>query len=282
MPIAVLGGASRALTVYNDSYGFTIPNQGTAISPALERWTETDHRIKLVAGRGEGVTLGCRVTAQSTPNYTISIAAGTIRIAGVDATLGACIAIPNPADTTDSRIDLVSAEILSSGAAHVVLTAGTASARPFPPSLPSANVGLAFVWVPPRTNTIQSTYLVDKRCLLVAPSAVLSTDLGGLVIAGFGVEEPNFAIAPLAGRIRNFYLRTSTPQSATGDLFIFLQKNGVDTAITLDVAPASGAGTFRDTTHTVMVAAGDHLSLYILNFDGTSAAMEEVSLEIDP
>ncbi len=155
-----------AAALYTEGSGFTILNQGTSVEPALEEWTETDHRIKFVAGRGDGVITGCQVTAPTT-GFLVNVQAGQIQVTTVLADLAACSVIPSPSDSSAPRIDVLVAEILGSGAAHVYFVQGTAAHHPRPAALPVDTVGLAFVWIGPNLNVITSDCVVDKRCYVL-------------------------------------------------------------------------------------------------------------------
>ncbi len=278
--IAVLVKAT-AVPLYTEGSGFTLPNRGTALEPALEEWTETDHRIKFVAGRGDGVVTGCQVSAP-TSGFFVIVEAGQIRVTATIATLAVVAVIPSPADASLPRIDVLVAHILSSGAAHVYLVTGTPSVHPRPEPLPVDTIGLAFVWVGPGFTSITSDCVVDKRCLIVIPRAVLSTDLAGTTVVGAGSTLANFTLVPMAGTIRNFYFRTSTSQGGVDAMAVTVQINGVDTALTATVGTGVAAGTFSDTTNSATVVAGDHLTLTLNNGGGTSAAVQEVVVELDP
>ena len=62
---------------------------------------------------------------------------------------------------------------------------------------------------------------------------------------------------PTACTFSNFYFRIYSAQGATGSLVATLQKNAVDTALTITIAAGSAAGNFSDTTNSVTFAAGD-------------------------
>ncbi len=92
---------------------------------------------------------------------------------------------------------------------------------------------------------------------------------------GFGNSVSNSEAArqcviPFACTLKNFYVRTQSSQSGTGDLVITIRQNTADTAITLTVTAGSAAGTFSDTTHSFAVAAGDLVS--IKNANAATAA----------
>jgi hypothetical protein len=62
---------------------------------------------------------------------------------------------------------------------------------------------------------------------------------------------------PTACTFSNFYFRIYSAQGGTGSLVITLQKNAVDTALTITIAAGSAAGNFSNTSNTVTFAAGD-------------------------
>lgn len=285
MPVAVLGGAP-GYSIYTDSGGFVIPKAGSTGHPILEdRWTETDHQINRMGHLGEGVTRGCRVTAQSTPTFAINVASGTVQLRGVSVSVAAVVALPNPPHPTLDRIDVVAVHKLSSGAGHVELIPGTPSGIAYPPLLPSGYLGIAFVLVQAGAAAIRAAEIVDKRVKLVAPivpSAVLSTDLEGVTLSGFSSLLSPFIVVPMAGTIRNLYIRTYTAQAVGDPLSITVQKNGVSTALSVTIPAAAPAGIFSEVANTVTVAAGDYLDLALSNFSGTSAAVGAVVVEIDP
>lgn len=79
-------------------------------------------------------------------------------------------------------------------------------------------------------------------------------------------------ISPIACTARNLYFRTTTTQSATGDLVVTLVVNGTASAVTLTVAAGTSASTFSDTTHTATIAAGDYFYLSMANAATANAA----------
>ena len=78
---------------------------------------------------------------------------------------------------------------------------------------------------------------------------------------------------PTACTFSNFYFRIYTAQPATGSLVLTLQKNGVDTAISITIASGSAIGIYTDTTNSVSFAAGDTWQLKIVQnaTSGTSS-----------
>jgi hypothetical protein len=152
---------------------YTIPNNDVAYDPNQSRWMSTDIDILTAGLAGVGVVSGCAVTAQGSPDMTVAIATGVIRIAS-----GAQVAVTSgngtitTANATNPRIDLVSV----SEAGTKTVTAGTAAASPKPPDLPSGNVALAMVYVPANDTTIATNQITDKRVVL--PGNEAARELG--------------------------------------------------------------------------------------------------------
>lgn len=76
---------------------------------------------------------------------------------------------------------------------------------------------------------------------------------------------------PVATTLSLLTVRLDGSQPADGSLVVTVRKNGVDTALTVTVSAAAGAGTYQDATHSVAFAAGDTYSLSIVN-NGTTAS----------
>lgn len=97
--------------------------------------------------------------------------------------------------------------------------------------------------------------------------------------SSFQANETNRQIqAVFAGTIKNLYVRTSTAQSGTGSLVVTLRNNTADTTVTLTIAAGAAAGTFTDLVNSFTVAAGDDLSIKIVNnATATSATILEIT-----
>jgi hypothetical protein len=167
---------------------FKIQSRDTAQVPALQSvWFEPDIDILVAGLGGVGVLTGCAVTAQGSPNMTLAVAAGSIRIAS-----GATVAVAGgnvtigAADATNPRIDLVSV----SDAGVKTVTAGTAAASPKPPAVPSGHVALAMVAVEATDTAIENAEITDKRVSLASAGGsilqldyALATDVSALAAA---------------------------------------------------------------------------------------------------
>lgn len=114
--------------------------------------------------QGVGVVSGCAPTAQGSPNMTVAIASGVVRIGtvptpcyvtGANATISA-------ADATNPRIDLISIN----SSATIVVTAGTPAPTPLAPTLPSNSAIIAQISVPANDTTISTDQITDARIIL--------------------------------------------------------------------------------------------------------------------
>lgn len=145
---------------------YTIRSRDLAGNANQAKIFDTDIRILTDGLAGVGVVSGCDVTAQGSPDMTVAIAAGTIRIAsGALVTVASGNGTIGAADATNPRIDLISA----SNAGVKTVTAGTAAASPKPPDLPAGNVALAMVYVAANDTAISTGEITDKRVVLYDP-----------------------------------------------------------------------------------------------------------------
>ena len=86
---------------------------------------------------------------------------------------------------------------------------------------------------------------------------------------------------PTACTFSNFYFRTYSAQPGTGSLVLTLQKNGVDSALTITIAAGSAAGSFSDTTNSVTFAAGDTWQIKIVqNATSSSTSLGGYSFKL--
>ena len=86
---------------------------------------------------------------------------------------------------------------------------------------------------------------------------------------------------PTACTFSNFYFRTYSTQPATGSLVLTLQKNAVDTALTITIAAGSAGGNFSDTTNTVSFSAGDTWQIKIVqNATSSNSSMAGYSFKL--
>src|SRR3990167_3035888 len=153
---------------------FTIPNVGDASHVDQAEPDAVDFAILLDGIEGDGVISGCAVTAQATPDMTVAVASGTVRLGGANSSVTAGNLTIGAASATNPRFDLIA--VNSSGTKSVV--AGSAAGNPVFPQVPASSIILAAVYVPANDTAVNSTQITDKR-VFVFTSSVL--DHGALI-----------------------------------------------------------------------------------------------------
>jgi hypothetical protein len=138
----------------------TIPNLLVAAFSDQSRFDSTEWDILTAAAGGRnGVSSGCAVTAQGTPDMTVAVAAGTVVVAGTEVAVAPGNVTITAANGTNPRKDLIAVD--NAGAKSVVT--GTPAPVPLNPSIPANSVIVAQVYVPALDTTIGSTQITDKR-----------------------------------------------------------------------------------------------------------------------
>lgn len=145
-----------------------VPNTGTASFPNQARLDSGDFDVIAQGLAGDGVISGCAVTAQGSPNMTVAVAAGYVRLNGQGVAVAAGNVTVTANSSGQSRIDLV--VVNGSGVKSVL--AGTAQPLPLWPSA-SGYVVLARIEVPSAVSAITSSHITDKRAVL--PSSLVVT-----------------------------------------------------------------------------------------------------------
>jgi hypothetical protein len=114
-----------------------------------------------------GVETGCAVTAQGTPDMTVAVAAGNVRIGGRLVKVATGNVTITTAHGTNKRRDLI---VVDTAGAKTAI-AGTASdpTRAALPTITSGKVVLAAVTIPAADTTIGSTQITDKRVMIDEP-----------------------------------------------------------------------------------------------------------------
>jgi hypothetical protein len=159
---------------------YTIPNEADAGTTDQAAPDKVDLDI-LTAGLSHGVSgtgfgvgptgvqSGCAVTAQGTPDMTVAVASGVVRIGGRRiAVTGANVTI-TAAHATNKRRDLVVVDT----AGVLTAIAGTASdpTRAALPTITTGKVVLAAVTIPAADTTINTNQITDKRVMIDEPQA---------------------------------------------------------------------------------------------------------------
>jgi hypothetical protein len=141
---------------------FHIPNAADAFAADQAEVDSVDLDILAAGLAGMGVVSGCAVTAQASPDMTLAVASGSVKIGSTVASVSAGNVTITAAHATLARFDLV--VVNDSGTKSV--TAGTASSNPSFPAIPASSVVLAAVYVPAADTTIESNHITDKRVIL--------------------------------------------------------------------------------------------------------------------
>jgi hypothetical protein len=110
------------------------------------------------------------------------------------------------------------------------------------------------------------------------PMAINAGTLG--VARYFGFSDNNNSTSETLRRtflpndctLKNFYIRTSSNQPASGSHVLTILKNGVATSITVTIPAGSAGGVFSDTTNSVSFVAGDEISIEAVNNASTSSS----------
>lgn len=154
-----------------------VPNEADAGFPDQARLDSRDLAIMDaasggVAGTGygtgpTGVQSGAAVTAQGSPDMTVAVAAGVVRIGGRRVVVAAGNVTITAAHATNPRIDLIVVDVNGTKSA----IAGTPAASPSVafPTITAGTVVLAAVYVPANDTAINSNQITDKRVLISRP-----------------------------------------------------------------------------------------------------------------
>jgi hypothetical protein len=191
---------------------------------------------------GDGVLSGCGVTAQGSPDTTVAVAAGLIRIQGYFCYVTAGNVTSFSGDATNPRIDLVVVDY--NGALSRV--AGTAAAQPVSPAIPANSIALAQVYVPANDTAIGSNQITDRRVLV--PDTFDYAD--------------EFLSSNLSGT-------TATITGNVGELGWTVTQAGTAVAPTLQAGVTDHPGIFRTNTSTT---SGNQMRLTMSGAANTAAA----------
>lgn len=129
-----------------------------AFAVMARRYAVYDEIISKSAGGRNGVIAGCDVTAQGSPNMSVAVSSGTLKINGGSYAInGRNVTVPT-ADTVFDRWDIIWGGIED----DVILTEGTPAEAPVPPSPPFGTlIVLAAIYVPALTTAITTDHILD-------------------------------------------------------------------------------------------------------------------------
>jgi hypothetical protein len=145
---------------------FKVPNLADAAFTPQAGLDSVDLSVITAANSLTGVLSGAEVTAQGTPDSTVAVSAGFVRINGRKVTVAAGNLTMTAADGVNPRIDLVTVNQSGTKA----WTAGVAATSPAMPLVPIASVALAAVYVPASDNVVNEPQITDKRIFIDDPT----------------------------------------------------------------------------------------------------------------
>jgi hypothetical protein len=184
---------------------FTIPNVADAAYSTQAEIDSKDLDIVTAAFLRTFVLTGCLVSEQSTPDMTVKVASGTVRInATLVVTPGAGVLAIGASDPVLGRFDFVTVDL--SGVCAIV--AGTAAAVPVFPAIPASRVVLAAVYVPPSAITVLAATIIDKRIL----STLQVIDVGVPPTPGTGLLKSGELTGTIDGANKVFTIPTDYAQ----------------------------------------------------------------------
>lgn len=144
------------------------------------------------------------VTAKSTPDMSVDVAAGQVVVAGSEQTGQGYYVVYNDAtvnlavsaaDSTNGRIDLVVAKVEDSeysgsvDSASVAVVTGTAAATPAAPAAPDNSIILAELSIDANATSVTSADITDERVAQYSQRATSSA-----TIASGSVDSPGKAV----------------------------------------------------------------------------------------
>ncbi len=192
---------------------FTIPNTVDAESPKQAEPDKVDVDILVAGIGGTSVVSGCLVTAQGSPDMTVAVASGTVRVGTTTAAVSAGNLTIGTADATNPRFDLIA--VNNVGTKSVV--AGTPAAAPVFAAIPADSVILAAVFVPAAATQITTARITDKRVLI---SVVYRNSLPVVSLVGMTSGYRSATRFPATGQSSVVMAWTVPGDYAGGDLTV--------------------------------------------------------------
>jgi hypothetical protein len=97
-----------------------------------------------------------------------------------------------------------------------------------------------------------------------------------------GTESQRQVASPVAGVIKNFFIRTNNTSPAGSTTTFTVRVNGVATNVKITIGGSLAAAKFSDTTNSASVAIGDDISLQVSTSAANSPQINQYSLGIYP
>jgi uncharacterized cupin superfamily protein len=151
---------------------FTIPDVASAWNAIQARVQSGDFQILADGAAGVGVLTGAAVSPQGSPNMTVAVASGTVRIGGSSVSVSSGNVTITANSSGSPRLDLICVD----GSGTKTAQAGTAAATPRYPAIPGSSVVLAAVLVPTGASSITANNIVDKRVTVSTTTGLLAAN----------------------------------------------------------------------------------------------------------
>jgi hypothetical protein len=203
---------------------FTIPNVASAWNAIQARMQSGDLQILSDALNEVGVVSGGAVAPQGSPDMTVSVASGTVRIGGANVSVTSGNVTITANATGNPRLDL----ICVNGSGTKSAQAGTAAAAPLYPAIPASSVVLAAVLVPTGAASITANNIVDKRAIVLpgGGGTMASQNANAVAITGgsvtgitdLAVADGGTGASTAAGARTNLDVPQSAHSHATTDI----------------------------------------------------------------
>lgn len=247
---------------------FTIPNVLVAGFTDQAEPDSVDIDILTAGLAFSGTISGCAVTPQGSPDMTVAVAAGTVMVLGVPATVTGGNVTITTAHASLPRKDIV---VVSNAGAKSV-TAGTAAAQPLKPAIPANSIVIAEVYVPANDTAINANQITDKRVIITPVTFTVGMFFEGAPPGnGFRMAwRAPFACTVVAVR-SHFDAGTNCVVNARKNQ----ASNFMSANFTNSTANAWGAGTVNQNQ---AIAAGDDIEMQLVS---TSGAVLKVNIAVD-
>lgn len=300
------GNSTQTVSTYQHAQGqFNLPTSGSGAF-IIGNGTAGNARSNLVFASGSQfqITGSLNVSGSSTITSTLTVGSSSLGPSENTITLGARdttseggqigFNAPGGTYTSASMIDLYQNRLRILKGTNAGSTAEVAwwSMHNLQMALPGYNSATAF------TGSEVAALGVDSSGNILTttvPGAILTNNYIG---AGFtnpivtympfgaatvsGAESQRQVASPVAGTIKNFYIRTNNTSPAGGTTTFTIRVNGVATNVKITIGGSLAAGKFSDTTNSASVAVGDDISLQVSTSVANSPQINQYSLGIYP